>query len=147
MSNLCLNSCKMMESDQETECFPAEIEEAANRITFDLLPSKSKDQYEFSYNRFLRWCDLKNVSGTGKFSEKVLLAYFEEKSKIWKSSTLWSNYSMVKAMIKINNQDISKYYRLIAFLKRKYEGYCPKKPKILTRSTNFLQRRWMKYTL
>lgn len=127
---ICSLVCSM-ESDQEYKFLPAEIEEAANKATFELLPSKSKQQYEFSYDRFLKWCDQKNVSGK-EASEKVLLAYFEEKSKIWKSSTLWSNYSMLKAMMNINNQDISKYYKLVAFLKRKGEGYRPKKSKILS---------------
>lgn len=61
------------------------------------------------------------------------MAYFEEKSKLWKASTLWSNFSMIKASLQIkNNVDISKYYKLIAFLKRKSVGYRPKKSKIFT---------------
>ncbi|KAJ8984395.1 hypothetical protein NQ317_003978 [Molorchus minor] len=36
-----------------------------------------------------------------------MLAYFEQNSKIWKSSTLWAHFSMIKAMLKVeNNQDI-----------------------------------------
>ncbi|KAJ8984199.1 hypothetical protein NQ317_011108 [Molorchus minor] len=36
-----------------------------------------------------------------------MLAYFEQNSKIWKSSTLWAHFSMIKAMLNVaNNQDI-----------------------------------------
>ncbi|KAK9679571.1 hypothetical protein QE152_g39891 [Popillia japonica] len=46
---------------------PADIQEAANRATLDLLPSKSRQQYDIAYNRFMEWCKLKKVEG--KFSE------------------------------------------------------------------------------
>lgn len=109
-----------------------EIDEAANRATLDLLPRKSRIQYEIAYNKFVKWCEEKGVPG--KYTENVFLAYFEEKSKVWKSSSLWSNYSMIKAMLRINSDvDISKHFKLIAFLKRQGEGYQPKKSKILTR--------------
>ncbi|KAK9685257.1 PIF1-like helicase [Popillia japonica] len=45
----------------------ADIQEAANRATLDLLPSKSRQQYDIAYNRFMEWCKLKKVEG--KFSE------------------------------------------------------------------------------
>jgi hypothetical protein len=48
------------------EGFPADIKEAANRATLDLLPSKSREQYNIAYNRFLEWCKHKKVEG--KFS-------------------------------------------------------------------------------
>jgi hypothetical protein len=73
--------------------FPADIEEAANRATLDLLPSKSRQQYNIAYDTFLEWCKHKKVEG--KFSENVFLTFFEEKSQVWKSSTLWSNFSTV----------------------------------------------------
>ncbi|CAH1379207.1 unnamed protein product [Tenebrio molitor] len=57
-----------------------------------------------------------------------MLAYFLEKSKIVKPSTLWGVYSMLRTMISINkNLDLSKYTNLIAFLKRQSEGYRAKK--------------------
>ncbi|KAK5646365.1 hypothetical protein RI129_004829 [Pyrocoelia pectoralis] len=62
----------------------------------------------------------------------VLVAYFEEKSKYLKSSTLWSVYSMLKSTLNIKeNINIEKYTKLIALLKRKHDGYLPKKSKIL----------------
>ncbi|KAJ8978407.1 hypothetical protein NQ317_008482 [Molorchus minor] len=36
-----------------------------------------------------------------------MLVYFEENSKIWKSSMLWAHCSMIKVMLNVeNNQDI-----------------------------------------
>ncbi|KAJ8985549.1 hypothetical protein NQ317_019933 [Molorchus minor] len=58
-----------------------------------------------AYKRFVEWCDRNSVAG--KYSENVMLAYFEQNSKIWKSSTLWVHFSMIKAMLNVeNNQDI-----------------------------------------
>ncbi|KAJ8985523.1 hypothetical protein NQ317_019906, partial [Molorchus minor] len=57
------------------------------------------------YKRFVEWCDRNNVAS--KYSENVILAYFEQNSKIWKSLTLWRHFSMIKAMLNVeNNQDI-----------------------------------------
>ncbi|KAJ8964300.1 hypothetical protein NQ317_016778 [Molorchus minor] len=67
--------------------------------------TKSKKPYELAYKRFVEWCDRNNVAG--KYSENVMLAYFEQNSKIWESSTLWVHFSMIKAMLNVeNNQDI-----------------------------------------
>lgn len=111
---------------------PVQILEAAPEATLNLLPSKSRKIYEKAYDDFAKWCLGKGV--LQHYSENVLLAYFSENSKRLKSSTLWSQYSMLKATISVkNNTDISKYPRLIAFLKRQAEGYKPKKSKILAR--------------
>ncbi|KAJ8973790.1 hypothetical protein NQ317_002791 [Molorchus minor] len=72
-----------------------EIEEAATRATLDLMPTTSKKQYELAYKRFV------------KYSENVILTYFEQNSKILKSLALWAHFSMIKAMLNIeNNQNI-----------------------------------------
>ena len=68
-------------------------------------------------------------------SEKVLLAYFSQKAKVFKPSTMWSHYSMLRTTISLNkNVDISKFTNLIDLLKRNGEGYLPKKSKIFTRN-------------
>ncbi|KAJ8984114.1 hypothetical protein NQ317_017323 [Molorchus minor] len=78
-----------------------------------------------AYNRFKKWCAEKNVQ---VYSENVLLAYFSENAKNNKSSTLWAQYSMVKSCLIIyDNIDISKFPKLIAFLKRTGDGYQAKK--------------------
>ncbi|KAJ8981251.1 hypothetical protein NQ317_014561 [Molorchus minor] len=85
-----------------SESISQEIKEAATKATSDLLPTKSKKQYELSYKRFVERCDRNNVAG--KYSENVMLAYFEQNSKI---STLWAHFSIIKAILNVeNNQDI-----------------------------------------
>ncbi|KAJ8977851.1 hypothetical protein NQ317_011303 [Molorchus minor] len=90
-------------------CESEEIVEAANIVISNLLPTKSRSLYDIAYNRFKKWCAEKNVQ---VHSENVLLAYFSENAKNYKSSTLWAQYSMVKTG----------------------DGYQAKKSKILTKS-------------
>ncbi|KAJ8982331.1 hypothetical protein NQ317_009446 [Molorchus minor] len=75
-------------------CESEEIVEAANIAISNLLPTKSRSLYDIAYNRFKKWCAEKNVQ---VYSENVLLAYFSENAKNYKSSTLWAQYSMVNA--------------------------------------------------
>ncbi|KAJ8975093.1 hypothetical protein NQ317_002017 [Molorchus minor] len=106
-------------------CESEEIVEAANIAISNLLPTKSRSLYDIAYNRFKKWCAEKNVQ---VYSENVLLAYFSENAKNYKSSTLWAQYSMVKSCLIIyDNIDISKFPKLIAFLKRTGDGYQSKK--------------------
>ncbi|KAJ8976170.1 hypothetical protein NQ317_002058 [Molorchus minor] len=113
-------------------CESEEIVEAANIAISNLLPTKSRSLYDIAYNRFKKWCAEKNVQ---VYSENVLLAYFSENAKNYKSSTLWAQYSMVKSFLIIyDNIDISKFPKLIAFLKRTGDGYQAKKSKISTKS-------------
>jgi hypothetical protein len=57
---------------------------------------------------------------------------------VQKSSTSWSRYSMLKASLVVNNNvDISKYCKLVAFLKRQSVGYKAKKSKIFSREQIF----------
>ncbi|KAJ8973903.1 hypothetical protein NQ317_018858, partial [Molorchus minor] len=103
----------------------------ANIAISNLLPTKSRSLYDIAYNRFKKWCAEKNVQ---VYSENVLLAYFSENAKNYKSSTLWAQYSMVKSCLIIyDNIDISKFPKLIAFLKKNGDGYQAKKSKILTK--------------
>ncbi|KAJ8967353.1 hypothetical protein NQ317_008719 [Molorchus minor] len=99
-------------------CESEEIVEAANIGISNLLPTKSRSLYDIAYNRFKKWCAEKNVQ---VYSENVLLAYFSENAKNYKSSKLWVQYSM-------------QIPKLIAFLKRIGDGYQAKKSKILTKS-------------
>lgn len=115
---------------QSSEGVPDDVLEEARGAIENLLPSKSKEKYDFAYKRFEDWCKSRNVAS---YSECVLLAYFAHLSKTMKSSTLWSQYSMVKATLSIKNGvQIDRYSKLRAFLKRKNEGYTPKKSLVLT---------------
>ncbi|KAJ8936398.1 hypothetical protein NQ317_006103, partial [Molorchus minor] len=75
-------------------CESEEIVEAANIAISNLLPTKSRSLYDIAYNRFKKWCLEKNVQ---VYRENVLLVYFSENAKNYRSSTLWAQYSMVKS--------------------------------------------------
>lgn len=118
---------KMSTSDEDTSvCTPPEIRKEASNVQCDqLLPQKSKEFYLKVYAQFKDWCKIKKVA---KVSENVLLVYMEEKAKNKKASSLWATFSMLKQTLKLKeNVDISKYYKVIAFLKRKNDSYTPKK--------------------
>lgn len=98
-----------------------------NVETMNYLPNKSRKQYEKQYELFMDWKMTKNITS---FSEDVLLAYFNELSNKFKSTSLWVHYSMIKATLNIKNQiDISNYTELTAFLRNKSAGYETKKSK------------------
>jgi hypothetical protein len=117
-------------SDSE-ESVGADIEAAAEAAISTLLPAKSRAVYELSYQRFDQWLGLRKLEC---ISEKVMLAYFMQRSKLLKPSTMWSEYSKLRTTIYLNKKvDISKFNNLIAFLKRQSEGYRGKKSKVFTK--------------
>uniref|UniRef100_A0A1Y1NDN0 Uncharacterized protein n=1 Tax=Photinus pyralis TaxID=7054 RepID=A0A1Y1NDN0_PHOPY len=107
-------------------------EDADNIPCSSLLPEKSKMRYNQLYDAFAKWCSAKDIKKT---TENVMMAYFMERSEVLKSpASLWSEYSMLKLTISIQqNEDISKFKRLKAFLKRKNDGYQPRTSKIFKR--------------
>lgn len=112
--------------DSEIEFTPPEIRETANLASTNLLPDKSKLRYIKSYDAFKNWCQKKQIKSMP--SENVMLAYFSELAKNKKPSTLWATYSMLRTTLNINdNIDISKFSKLIAFIKKQNVGYKPKK--------------------
>lgn len=109
----------------------SDIEESAALAVQCLLPVKSKEKYENAYRQFEDWCNVKRVKET---TEEVLLAYFEQKSRVYRSSTLWSIYSMLRTTLSMRKKiDISRFTSLIAFIKRKSVGHQPKKSMALTK--------------
>lgn len=122
-------------SDSEEDFIPGtppEIREQAIAATLDLLPAKSRKLYEKEYDLFMHWCKQKTVSN---ISESVLLTYLSEKAKTFKCSSLWSKFSMLKAVLNVkNNVDVSNYQKVKAFLKRQSTGYRAKKSKVFDRA-------------
>jgi hypothetical protein len=108
-----------------------EIEEAFNVGCQELIPTKSKMRYETAFKTFEQWLNEKGVP----INEKTLLAYFVLRTATLKSpASLWAEYSMLRTMINLNQGiDISKFAKLIAFLKKKNTGYRPKKSKCFTK--------------
>lgn len=118
----------MYDNEEEIENLtPPEIVEQATRAANNLLPVKSAKTYEQFYSQFMNWRIKNKVSS---FSENVLIVYFDELSKKLKSTSLWTHYSILKSTLCIKHKVvISEYPKLIALLKRKSEGYKPKKSK------------------
>ncbi|XP_060516643.1 uncharacterized protein LOC132708080 [Cylas formicarius] len=117
--------------DSENEVLtPPEIRAAAEAASLDLLPKKSRNNYEIAYNNFMDW---RSRNKATSFSEDTLLVYFKELAKKYKSSSLWTFYSMLKSTLYIkHNVKIDHYAKLHALLKRQSEGYQPKKSKAFT---------------
>ena len=113
----------------DNECINPEILNAENEAEAEIIPEKSKKRYYQVYEVLLRWQELHN--STGEFSDRVLLEYFKEQSATKKPTTLWSTYSMLRSVIKIENKvDISKNSNMMAFIRNKNKGYEPEKTKV-----------------
>ncbi|KAJ8914795.1 hypothetical protein NQ315_014538 [Exocentrus adspersus] len=95
-----------MDSDMDSiNCTPEDIIESAVTATMNLLPAKSKEKYLKEYDSFMEWL----------FNPLVNVFKIE-------------GYYMVN-----NDVDISKYSKLIAYLKNKSTGYKPQKSKTFSR--------------
>jgi hypothetical protein len=123
---------------EDLSCTPPELWEVAEHLNETLLPEKSKHLYLKAYITFKNWCSIKKVI---KISENVLLAYFQDYANDKKASTAWAHYSMLKSTLSLKeNIDISKFFKLIAFLKRKNLNYQAKKSSVFSQEeiTKFL---------
>jgi hypothetical protein len=93
-----------------------ELKNIADCAVSNLIPEKSKRQYDKCYNDFKERCNKNNVK---KVSENVVLAYLMGKSKTMKSSTLWSTYSMLKHTLNIRDGiGVTKFLKLVPLLKK-----------------------------
>lgn len=116
---------------EEFQNTPPEVMEMAQAATSTLIPEKSRKQYELVYKRFNDWCVLKIVKN---LTENVFLAYFSERAKHIKPSSLWSEYSMVKALLIAEKDiDLKQFSKLTAYMKRQSVGYHSKKSKVFSK--------------
>jgi hypothetical protein len=74
-----------------------------NCAVSNLIPEKSKWQCENCYSDFRDWCNNTNVKTV---SENVVLAYLLKKSKILKSSSLWSTYSLTSEFLVVSKNNL-----------------------------------------
>lgn len=115
--------------DLELPLTPPEVQQSANIASLSLLPEKSSALYQKTFHEFEMWCEQKGIT---HHSESALLAYFYEVANKGLIASLWPKFSMLKANLILKyNIDISKYSKLIAFIKRQTQGHVPKKSKIL----------------
>jgi len=94
---------------------PPELCDVSEQMAEELLPRKSTKVYKKSYDNFMAWKETKKAES---FSQRVLLAYFNELSRKYKPTTLWSEFSKLKTMIQHNHQIDINYTDLKRFLKR-----------------------------
>lgn len=93
-----------------------------------ILPKISATRYVQAYDVFLKWQEANNITS---FKEDVMMCYFYAAAQLYKPSTVWSMYSMLKkTLIAKKNVDISKHCQLLAFLKTNGDGYESKKSEI-----------------
>lgn len=119
-------------SDQNnSEFIPEVIKDAAQNVSINMLPDKSKQLYTAAYNAFKKW---RRDQGTNSFCEDVFLAYFSDQAKKYSPASLWPIYSMLKLTVNsYNNINISEYKRLLAYLKKLNKGYQVKKSQVFTK--------------
>ncbi|KAJ8984401.1 hypothetical protein NQ317_003984 [Molorchus minor] len=114
-----------------TEELPKDVLEAAEMATSELLPMKSRDKYERTYDIFEKWCQEKGVKTV---KEEVLLAYFVKLNKEFSPNTLWAKCSTLKTVLKVKkNMDINLFYKLQSFIKKQNVGFKPKKASIFSK--------------
>ena len=135
LNNIFSMSAEMAEEEEiltpPTVLTPPEVVQNAERAVTKLVPKVSKPAYDKAYNTFMEWRKAKEI---GSFSERVILAYLEEKQKVLAPPTLWSMASMLKkTLLAYHNVNISEYGKVTPFLKQNQVGYKPKKAKIFTK--------------
>lgn len=105
----------------------------------EAIPAKSSAKYFKAYEIFKKWLQENRYP---EVNENIMECYFKEQLIDLKPSTLWTSYSMLRLMILTRrNINIGNYQRLHLYLKKKSEGYIPRKSSILTRHhiTTFLK--------
>lgn len=97
-----------------------------------------KIRYLQTYDRFMSW---QKKQYTTSFPLNVILPYFNQFFGTLASTTLRSEFSMIKGVIKVKrNVNIDIYPKLISFLNRTAAGYSSKKAKLCTFSVAFVEK-------
>lgn len=123
-----MNVIKVENNTFDCELTPSELQDLdAGNI---LIPEKSRDQYLRTYDAFKKW---QQENDCKLFSERVFLAYFNEKSNVWKPSSMWAHYSMLRSTMFLNHHiDLKDYKDLNAFLRVAAKGFKSKKATMFT---------------
>jgi hypothetical protein len=108
----------MSEEDYDilVPCTPPELKNIINCAVPILCLKNLNVSMKKCYSDFRDWCNKKNVKTVW---ENVVLVYLLEKSKILKSSSLRSRYSMLKLQLNIRDGiDVTKFLKLIPLKKK-----------------------------
>lgn len=85
------------------------------------VPDKSRAQYDHTYQEYRKWCLKNNMEMT---TEDGILRYFTTEMATYKSSSLWTKYSMLRSTIKLfEGIDICTFPSIIPYLKSKGDGH------------------------
>lgn len=97
-----------------------------------LIPIKSRKTYEKSYENFIKWCRKKQSKD---ITENVVLEYITGIYDKYRTSSLWTQYSILKTtLIAHKNVDISKFRKVIELLKGKTDNFViPRKSLLLNK--------------
>lgn len=109
------------------DCTPPKLKEQINKESERMIPSTSKKEYDRIYNDFKKYLVAQK---TTKISSSTVFGYFTylATEKIFVYSTLWKNYSALKAELKIHeNFDISKFDKIVPYICSFKKGYVAKK--------------------
>lgn len=121
-----------MSDSDKISCTPPALAAIASNTLNNLIPGRSREMYERAYNKFTTWA---REHQAVNFTENVVLAYFAHLSKSLKSSTMWAQYSMLKAELNIKDSINNLSYKKVqVFLKQKSENYAAKKSKTFTKN-------------
>lgn len=85
-----------METSDKERCSPPEMRKKAAEINCHLLPNELIDLFEETYKNYLE--SKKKKEST---SENCLKVYFQDLTKKYKPSMIWSIYSKLKSTIQI----------------------------------------------
>jgi len=115
------------------DCTPPEMRTIAAAAAGDILPDKSRERYEQSYEDFLSWGAANNVKD-GYVSERVILAWLKAHDHL-APTTLWTRYSMIK---KVHNSRfpqnrLGDFQSVTDVLKKKEKTHLRKKSNTFTR--------------
>lgn len=109
---------------------PSKVVQAAKEACAQLLPEKSKQNYDSVYLKFVEWKTKEKVKAS---NEDILLAYYNELKIKYAPSSMWSFFSMLKSTIMLYEQEnIHKYGRLQHLLKVNCKNFQSKKSKVFT---------------
>jgi hypothetical protein len=96
---------------ENPSALPAAVMASANDACSSLLPAKSRELYEKTYNEFETWCTEPQIT---KYTEPVFLAYFLNIAQTVLIASLWPKFSMLTSTLYVNkNIDIGKFNKLI----------------------------------
>lgn len=93
-------------SDSEN---PSDIEEQASKAISELVPQKSKQKYEYTYNNYVKWFEEKKTHNYA--IEKVLITYFSNLSQNVKRHGSWRSNTVAEGYIENSRENKRKTAR------------------------------------